>query len=75
MPKGTRAIITMGEVSGIIEAQNAMGELGSLKMLIMTIIERMIGIIPMGSMTAKSTMNALRNSTVLNNERISIIFS
>ena len=47
MPNGMRAIITMGEVKGIIEAQNAMGELGSLKMVIMTIIERMIGIMIM----------------------------
>ena len=45
MPNGMRAIITMGEVKGIIDAQNAMGELGSLKMVIITIIERMIGII------------------------------
>ena len=43
MPKGTRAIITIGEVKGIIEAQNAMGELGSLNTDIITIIERMIG--------------------------------
>ena len=47
MPNGMRAIITMGEVKGIIEAQNAMGELGALKMVIMTIIERMIGIMIM----------------------------
>ena len=45
MPNGMRAIITMGEVKGIIDAQNAMGEFGSLKMVIITIIERMIGII------------------------------
>lgn len=44
MPKGMRAIITIGEVNGIIDAQKAIGELGSLNTDIITIIARIIGI-------------------------------
>lgn len=47
IPKGIRAIITIGEVNGISEVQNASGELGSLKTDIITIIERIIGNIMM----------------------------
>ena len=47
IPKGMRAIITIGEENGIIEHQKAIGELGSLNTDIMIIIERMIGIIMM----------------------------
>ena len=45
MPNGMRAIITIGEVNGIIDAQNATDELGSLKTDIIMISARMIGII------------------------------
>ena len=45
MPKGMRAIITIGEVKGIIELHTASGELGSLNTDIITIIDMMIGII------------------------------
>jgi hypothetical protein len=34
-----------------------------------------MGMMPIGSMTAKSTIKALRNSTVLKAEKKSIIFS
>ena len=47
MPNGMRAIITIGEVNGMTEVQNAKGELGSLKTDIITMIERMIGSIIM----------------------------
>ena len=40
-----RAIITIGELRGIIDAQNASDELGSLKTENIQNIERMIGII------------------------------
>lgn len=42
-----RAIITMGEVNGIIEAQNAIDELGSLNTDIITISAKIIGVIMM----------------------------
>jgi hypothetical protein len=44
-PHGIRAIITIGEVKGIYEHHTATGELGSLRMVIITKIEIMIGII------------------------------
>ena len=47
MPRGMRAIITIGEVKGIIDDQKAIGELGSLKTDIIMIMARMIGIIIM----------------------------
>ena len=47
MPNGTRAIITIGEVKGIIDDQKVIGELGSLKTDIIMIMARMIGIIIM----------------------------
>ena len=45
IPNGMRAIITIGDVNGIIEAQKAIGELGSLNTDIMTIIANITGII------------------------------
>ena len=39
MPNGTRAIITIGEVNGIIDDQKAIDELGSLNTDIMIIID------------------------------------
>lgn len=47
MPNGIRAIITTGEVNGINELHTASDELGSLNTDIITMIERMIGIIMM----------------------------
>ena len=47
IPNGMRAIITIGDVNGITEVQNAKGEFGSLNTDIITIIEMMIGIIIM----------------------------
>ena len=47
MPKGMRAIITIGEVNGIIEHHTARGELGSLNTDIITIIDTMMGIMMM----------------------------
>ena len=45
MPNGMRAIITIGEVNGIIEVHTTSGELGSLNTDIITTIDIMIGII------------------------------
>lgn len=47
MPKGMRAIITMGEVKGIMEHQKTRPELGSFIMFIITIMAKMTGIIMM----------------------------
>lgn len=43
MPKGMRAIITIGEVKGTIEKHTAIEELGSLNIDVITIIAKMIG--------------------------------
>ena len=40
-----RAIITIGDVKGSTDVQNARGELGSLNTDIITMIDMMIGII------------------------------
>ena len=45
MPYGIRAIITTGDVKGIIENQKAICELGSLMTVIITSRARMIGMV------------------------------
>ena len=44
IPNGMRAIITMGDVKGIMEHQNTKFELGSFITLIMTMMEMITGI-------------------------------
>jgi hypothetical protein len=45
IPLGMRAIITIGEVNGIIESQNTNGEFGSFITIVVVINARIIGMV------------------------------